>query len=102
MYPHERSLVKRLENKPFALLGITLSIYLGFRNDAAYDRWWEARKLWGQLIYEMRSFARETAALLPPEARRKRTPTAEELARTYPGGRPEGRTDERERRPGQD
>jgi putative phosphoserine phosphatase/1-acylglycerol-3-phosphate O-acyltransferase len=41
-------------------------------------------------------------ALLPAEARRRRTPTAEELARTYPGGRPEGRTDEEERRPGQD
>jgi ion channel-forming bestrophin family protein len=33
---------------PFTLLGITLSIYLVFRNNAAYDRWWEARKLWGQ------------------------------------------------------
>ena len=32
---------------PFALLGVALSIYLGFRNNAAYDRWWEARKLWG-------------------------------------------------------
>jgi putative phosphoserine phosphatase/1-acylglycerol-3-phosphate O-acyltransferase len=42
------------------------------------------------------------AALLPAEARRRRTPTAEELARTYPGGKPDGRTDERARRPGQD
>ena len=40
--------------------------------------------------------------LLPPEARKKHTPTPEELARTYPGGRAEGRTDERERRPGKD
>jgi putative membrane protein len=52
---------------PFTLLGLSLSLFLGFRNNACYDRWWEARKLWGQLIYEMRSFARETAALLPPE-----------------------------------
>jgi putative phosphoserine phosphatase/1-acylglycerol-3-phosphate O-acyltransferase len=41
-------------------------------------------------------------ALLPPDARRKRKPTEEELARTYPGGRATGRTDEDERRPGQD
>jgi putative phosphoserine phosphatase/1-acylglycerol-3-phosphate O-acyltransferase len=40
--------------------------------------------------------------LLPAEARRRRTPTPEELARTYPGGRAEGRTDERARRPGTD
>ena len=42
------------------------------------------------------------AALLPAEARRRRTPTDEELARTYPGGKPDGRTDEQQRRPGQD
>jgi putative phosphoserine phosphatase / 1-acylglycerol-3-phosphate O-acyltransferase len=41
--------------------------------------------------------------LLPPEAREKRTPTREELARTYPSGKiPEDGTDERERRPGSD
>src|SRR5690606_20217540 len=37
---------------PFTLLGVTLSIFLGFRTNAAYDRWWEARKLWGQLVFE--------------------------------------------------
>ena len=42
---------------PFALVGITLSIYLSFRNSAAYDRWWEARRLWGQLVAELRTSA---------------------------------------------
>ena len=40
-------------------------------------------------------------ALLPPEARKKRTPTAEELAKTYPGGKVKD-TDEKARRPGTD
>ena len=52
---------------PFTLLGIALSIFLGFRNNGCYDRWWEARKLWGQLILEARAFAREVSALLPAE-----------------------------------
>ncbi len=52
---------------PFTLLGISLSIFLGFRNNACYDRWWEARKLWGQLIHEMRSLARTTTVLLAAE-----------------------------------
>ena len=39
--------------------------------------------------------------LLPPEARKKRTPTEEELARTYPGGKIKA-TDESTRRPGKD
>lgn len=47
----------------FALLGIALSVFLGFRNNACYDRWWEARKVWGQLVYIARSFARQTLIL---------------------------------------
>lgn len=49
---------------PFGLIGVTLSIYLGFRNNAAYDRWWEARKLWGQLVYDTRNLARATTSLV--------------------------------------
>lgn len=50
---------------PFGLLGVTLSIYLGVRNSAAYDRWWEARKLWGQLVYDIRNLARAAIGLMP-------------------------------------
>ena len=49
---------------PFALLGIVLSIFLGFRNSACYDRWWEARKQWGELIVELRCLARDATTLL--------------------------------------
>lgn len=42
----------------FTLLGIALAIYHGFCNNAAYDRFWEGRKLWGALIWQERSFAR--------------------------------------------
>lgn len=57
---------------PFALVGITLSIYLSFRNNAAYDRWWEARRLWGQLVAESRNLPRATEALLPDQEMRRR------------------------------
>lgn len=49
---------------PFALIGVALSIFLGFRNNAAYDRYWEGRKLWGSLINVTRSFARQTTNLI--------------------------------------
>jgi len=49
---------------PFGLIAVTLSLYLGFRNNAAYDRWWEARKLWGQLVYEIRNLARASGGLI--------------------------------------
>ncbi|WNG37431.1 bestrophin [Archangium violaceum] len=49
---------------PLSLLGIALSIFLGFRNNACYDRWWEARKQWGALLIELRAFTHTAIALL--------------------------------------
>ncbi|WKW50871.1 bestrophin family protein [Rhodomicrobium lacus] len=51
---------------PFSLIGLVLSIFLGFRNNACYDRWWEARKQWGHLIAQSRALAREARALHDP------------------------------------
>ena len=53
---------------PFALLGIVLSIFLGFRNSACYERWWEARRQWGELIVELRCLARDSVTLLDDPA----------------------------------
>lgn len=48
---------------PFTLLGLSLSIFMSFRNNACYDRWWEGRKQLGQLIIELRSLIRQTQVL---------------------------------------
>jgi putative membrane protein len=48
---------------PFSLVGIALAVFLGFRNNASYDRWWDARKLWGQLLNESRSLTRQVLTL---------------------------------------
>ena len=48
---------------PFSLIGIALAIFLGFRNSASYDRYWEARKLWGKLLNETRSLTRQVLTL---------------------------------------
>ena len=45
---------------PFTLLGLSLSIFMSFRNNACYDRWYEARKAWGEVIVHIRSVIRET------------------------------------------
>ena len=45
---------------PFTLLGLSLSIFMSFRNNACYDRWYEARKAWGEVIVHVRSILRET------------------------------------------
>lgn len=53
---------------PFSLIGLALAIFLGFRNSAAYDRYWEARKLWSDLAHRSRSFARQLQTLARFEA----------------------------------
>lgn len=56
-------LVPALNGAPFSLLGIALSVFLGFRANACYDRWWEARKQWGALITVARTLSRQSALL---------------------------------------
>ena len=46
-----------------AMLGTALSILLGFRTNSAYDRWWEARKIWGAIVNDSRTFARQATSL---------------------------------------
>lgn len=57
---------------PFTLMGVALAVFLGFRNNASYDRYWEARKLWGMLIIEGRSYARQVMTLTRLDAVAKR------------------------------
>lgn len=49
---------------PFTLMGLPLAIFLGFRNSACYDRYWEARKLWGDLLLRGRSLSRQVLSLI--------------------------------------
>src|SRR6476620_4669971 len=49
---------------PFSLLGLTLSIFLSFRNSASYDRWWEGRRQFGAILAGLRSLARAWPVLV--------------------------------------
>ncbi|MBK1678945.1 bestrophin family protein [Rhodocyclus tenuis] len=51
---------------PFSLIGLALAIFLGFRNSTTYDRWWEGRRLWGDLVIHARSLARMTISHVQP------------------------------------
>ena len=53
-----------LPSLPLAMMGAGLSVFLAFRNNSAYDRWWEARTLWGALVNESRTFARQAKCIL--------------------------------------
>ena len=49
-----------------ATLSTALAIYLGFKNNNAYDRWWEGRKIWGLLVNYSRAWAREVLTMIIP------------------------------------
>lgn len=49
------------------LLVTSLSIFLVFRVNESYARWWEARMLWGQLVNASRAFARQVTTLIRDE-----------------------------------
>ena len=54
---------------PLTIFGSALALFLGFRSNSAYQRWWESRVLWGAMINASRSLSRATRNFLPdPEA----------------------------------
>ena len=63
-YEHTSGAKLGLSHTPFSLVGLALSIFLGFRNAASYDRFWEGRKFWGLLVNTTRSYAREVVTLV--------------------------------------
>src|SRR5690606_13994085 len=52
-----------LNPAPFTLFGFVLALFLGFRNNASYERFWEGRKLWGSLLNVSRALTRQVATL---------------------------------------
>lgn len=53
-----------LPSMPLTLLASALVVLTSFRNSSAYNRWWEARTLWGALVNNSRSFARQVLTLV--------------------------------------
>lgn len=50
-----------------SLVGIVLGLFLVFRTNSAYDRWWEGRKQWGLMVNNTRNLAHKLNAFLEPE-----------------------------------
>ena len=61
-----------LPTMPLAVVGAALGIFVSFRTNQAYDRWWEGRKLWGRMINESRHWASQATKYLDEEGLRTR------------------------------
>jgi putative membrane protein len=60
VWGHHRfdNFILRLSPAPLSLMGVALAIFVGFRNNTCYERYCEARKLWGALMNRSRDIAR--------------------------------------------
>lgn len=52
---------------PIGILGIAVAFYLGFKNNSSYDRTWEARKIWGSIVNNSRTFGAAVVSFVQGE-----------------------------------
>ncbi len=60
----------RAPSLPLTLFGSALALFLGFRDNSAYQRWWEGRVLWGAMINASRSLSRAARNFMPGDEAR--------------------------------
>lgn len=58
LFHHTEEPAMALNFTPIGILGSALAIFVAFRNNSAYGRWWEARSLWSGILNSSRVFAR--------------------------------------------
>ncbi len=54
-----------LPHIPLTLFGSAVGLIVAFRNNSSYGRWWEARTLWGGIVNNSRSWARQVLSAAP-------------------------------------
>lgn len=54
---------------PLSVIGTAVAFYIGFKNNSAYDRLWEARKIWGAIVNSSRSWGANTKAYVSNQFR---------------------------------
>lgn len=51
---------------PLSTIGIAVAFYIGFKNNASYDRFWEARKIWGGIVNYSRTWGNQVLSFVDP------------------------------------
>lgn len=70
---------------PLSIVGAALGIFVSFRTNSAYDRWWEGRKLWGRLINSSRMFCTQVTTYLQPSDDPQVTAAVDRIVRRHAG-----------------
>lgn len=73
----------RLPALPLGIVGGAIGIFTSFRTNSAYDRWWEGRRLWGQLVNTSRHWCSQVLAYLPEGDGEKPSPLQRRLVERH-------------------
>lgn len=65
--------------QPVSVIGIAVAFYLGFKNNSSYDRTWEARKIWGSIVNNSRTFGAGIIAFIRSEDREQNAALRQEM-----------------------
>jgi len=65
------------------VLGTAIAFFIGFNNNQAYDRWWEARKIWGALVNDSRSFGRNLISFVKEDEKTTKKMICRHIAFIY-------------------
>lgn len=66
-----------------ALLGTAVSLLLAFRTSQSYERWWEARTVWGAIVNDSRTLVRQAISFLPPHGPDAKVIASRQIVWTY-------------------
>lgn len=58
--------------EPLSVIGIAVAFYIGFKNSQSYDRFWEARKIWGGIVNYSRTWANNVLSFVNDTEETKR------------------------------
>jgi putative membrane protein len=53
-----------LSHVPLSIFGGAIGVIVGFRNNSSYQRWWEARTVWGSIVNYSRTLGRQALTLI--------------------------------------
>ena len=64
LYLQSRGIDCSLPIAPLGTIGVAVAFYVGFKNSQAYDRFWEARKIWGGIVNVSRAWANQVISFV--------------------------------------
>lgn len=73
LYAHAGMRFLRVPFLPIATIGTAVAFYVGFKNNASYERFWEGRKVWGGIVNASRTWATSVMSYVDPGDDAERT-----------------------------